>query len=390
MSDRRAESVQGRRGNPRDQELERVEEPGTTTGRTNPVGNDTPRPPVQKNGRMGVNPVDLNEENSDSDGSDLDEEEEVDDRSFGELTTESSTPTQTEGEESDDEQDITPVDGELEVSEIEESVPIPIRASLFDRLEVFLGGRIGGEEPTGRVGYLSLALIFLTSVVSLIGVYQTLPQFEESEKPYIRFPMNMDDAKALGDILSRYTDNYYFQVLSGVCVSYIFLQTFAIPGSIFLSILSGFLFSFPVALLLICFCSATGASFCYLLSYLSGRRIIYRFFPQRVQEWSETVQRHKNNLLNYIIFLRVTPLIPNWFINITAPVLDVPLLQFWLGTFIGVGPPSVVAIQAGTTLHDLASANDAVSWQSVIILLLVGVVSLVPIIMKDMLKNYFG
>ncbi len=34
-------------------------------------------------------------------------------------------------------------------------------------------------------------------------------------------------------------------------VTYLFLQTFAIPGSIFLSIVSGFLFSFPVALLLV-------------------------------------------------------------------------------------------------------------------------------------------
>lgn len=36
-----------------------------------------------------------------------------------------------------------------------------------------------------------------------------------------------------------------------------------------------------------------------------------------------------------MIFLRVTPILPNWFINIVAPVIDVPLATFWLGTFIG-------------------------------------------------------
>ena len=36
------------------------------------------------------------------------------------------------------------------------------------------------------------------------------------------------------------------------------MQTFAIPGSIFLSILSGYLFPFPLALAAVCFCSATG------------------------------------------------------------------------------------------------------------------------------------
>lgn len=153
--------------------------------------------------------------------------------------------------------------------------------------------------------------------------------------------------------------------------------------------MSGFLFPFPVALLLICFCSATGASFCYLLSYQIGRRIIYHFFPDRAREWSQTVQRHKNNILNYIIFLRITPIIPNWFINITAPVINVPLLPFWIGTFLGVGPPSIIAIQAGTTLHQLTSPNDAVSWTSIIILLLLGVVSLIPVLLKDVMKTFF-
>lgn len=63
-------------------------------------------------------------------------------------------------------------------------------------------------------------------------------------------------------------------MLAGFICVYIFLQTFAIPGSIFLSIISGFLFPFPLALLAVCFCSATGASFCYLLSYLAGRRLV--------------------------------------------------------------------------------------------------------------------
>eukprot|EP00118_Oscarella_pearsei_P010145 m.61024 g.61024 ORF g.61024 m.61024 type:complete len:79 (+) comp34967_c0_seq6:430-666(+) len=43
-------------------------------------------------------------------------------------------------------------------------------------------------------------------------------------------------------------------------LSYQSLQTFAIPGSIFLSILSGFLFNFPLALLLVCLVSGNCSS----------------------------------------------------------------------------------------------------------------------------------
>ena len=48
------------------------------------------------------------------------------------------------------------------------------------------------------------------------------------------------------------------------------------------------------------------------------------------------VARHREHLLNYIIFLRITPFLPNWFINITSPVINVPLMPFFLGTFIGM------------------------------------------------------
>lgn len=203
----------------------------------------------------------------------------------------------------------------------------------------------------------------------------------------MKLPRDIEDAKGLGQMLNRYTDRYFFTVTSGFFFTYIFLQSFAIPGSIFLSILSGFLFPFPLALFLVCLCSALGASFCYFFSYLVGRRLVFKYFPAKALKWSEQVGRHKDNLLNYMIFLRVTPFLPNWFINVTAPVIDVPIAPFFLGTFVGVAPPSFVAIQAGTTLHKLSSTRDAISWWSVSMLAIFAVLSLLPVIFKGKLKQ---
>ena len=204
-----------------------------------------------------------------------------------------------------------------------------------------------------------------------------------SEADHVKFPKSIEDAKQLGLVLSRYKDKYYPQVLGGVFVTYLFLQTFAIPGSIFLSIVSGYLFPFMVALLLICFCSATGASFCYLLSYLVGRKLVKKYLPERSAAWASKVEKQKDNLLGYIIFLRITPFLPNWFINIVSPVLDVHLKPFWIGTFIGVAPPSFIAIQAGTTLQQLTSTTDALSFQSVALLVIFAFLSILPALLKN-------
>ncbi|KAL3290558.1 hypothetical protein HHI36_023950 [Cryptolaemus montrouzieri] len=173
----------------------------------------------------------------------------------------------------------------------------------------------------------------------------------------------------------------------GVFMVYVFLQTFAIPGSLFLSILSGFLFPFSVALSLVCTCSAIGASLCFLLSQLLGRKLIMAYFPERAQKWAVQVDKHRDNLLNYIIFLRVTPFLPNWFINLTAPVIGVPLMPFALGTFIGVAPPSFIAIHGGKTLQDMTSTDNAFNLNSLALLILFGGISLIPVILKNRMKD---
>ncbi|CAG5124347.1 unnamed protein product [Candidula unifasciata] len=243
--------------------------------------------------------------------------------------------------------------------------------------------------PTGstRRALLILALIFVGALVALAAVYSSFPQLEEHELQHIKLPRNIEDAKNLGQLLHRYKDKYFYQVLLGYFVVFIFLQTFAIPGSIFLSIISGFLYPFVLALPLVCLCSALGASFCYLLSYMVGRRIVQRYFPQRAADWKSHVDRHREHLFNYMLFLRITPFLPNWFINITSPVIDVPLFTFFFGTALGVAPPSFVFIQAGTTLHKLTSTSEAWSWTNVVLLGIFALVALLPVLFKKQLRT---
>ncbi|XP_032894859.1 transmembrane protein 41B [Amblyraja radiata] len=259
-------------------------------------------------------------------------------------------------------------------------------------------GRSGGEDvkeqtPEGCSTRMSLFILFstfLSAAFIMYLVYRNFPELDEEERKTIVIPKDMDDAKALGKVLSKYKDAYYVQVLVAFFTTYIFLQTFAIPGSIFLSILSGFLYPFPLALFLVCLCSGLGASFCYMLSYLVGRPIVYKYLTEKATKWAQQVDKHRDHLINYIIFLRITPFLPNWFINITSPVINVPLGVFFIGTFLGVAPPSFVAIKAGTTLYQLTTAGEAVSWNSVFVLMFLAVVSLLPVFFQKKLKQTFS
>ncbi|CAK9299795.1 unnamed protein product [Gordionus sp. m RMFG-2023] len=174
------------------------------------------------------------------------------------------------------------------------------------------------------------------------------------------------------------------------------LQTFAIPGSLFLNVLSGYLYSFPLALLLVCTCSSIGASLCYFLSNFAGKKLINYYFPNHISDLSAKVNKHRSNILNYIIFLRITPILPNWLINLVCPILNIPLKPYFIGTFLGVAPPSILAIQMGKTLlnmtaypDDDTNNNSIFDLKSMAFLLICALFSLLPLVFKHRFSQKF-
>lgn len=83
-----------------------------------------------------------------------------------------------------------------------------------------------------------------------------------------------------------------------------------------------------------------------------------------------------------MIFLRITPFAPNWFINLSSPLLEVPFVTFFFGTLIGVLPPCAVYVIAGQTLTTLSSAQDIFSLNVVLSLFLVAIISISPVIFR--------
>ena len=101
-------------------------------------------------------------------------------------------------------------------------------------------------------------------------------------------------------------------------------------------------------------CSSIGASICYLLSKTLFSNLVERSLKDRLAMWANQVRRNRNTIFSYMLFLRVTPFFPNWFINIASPHVGVPLPVFFVATFIGTrlarrfGEPCRPANQAGS------------------------------------------
>jgi uncharacterized membrane protein YdjX (TVP38/TMEM64 family) len=85
-----------------------------------------------------------------------------------------------------------------------------------------------------------------------------------------------------------------------------------------------------------------------------------------IKLWFYTFQisKRRDKLLNYMLFLRITPTLPNLFINLASPIVDVPFHVFFLATLIGLIPAAYITVRVSSftsILHHL-SAYDMLSF----------------------------
>ncbi|XP_076089544.1 transmembrane protein 41A-A-like [Mytilus galloprovincialis] len=231
--------------------------------------------------------------------------------------------------------------------------------------------------PTVLGLFTAYLYILSTNVPELKGV--------KDENARLNFPSNLEELTSLASTLQLYKTEHLLYVLLLFCSAYIYKQTFAIPGSVFLNLLGGALFGVWTSFPLVCVLSATGASCCFLLSKYFGKQHIERFFPDKVRFLQGKVEVNKDSLLFFLLFLRFFPMTPNWFLNMASPIVNVPIHLFFLSVLIGLMPFNFICVQTGGMLSEIKSTDDIFTSGTLIKLGAIAVVALVPgMIVKKM------
>ncbi|KAI4884458.1 hypothetical protein NFI96_003683 [Prochilodus magdalenae] len=185
------------------------------------------------------------------------------------------------------------------------------------------------------------------------------------------------------------------------------------------NVLAGALFGPWLGLLLACVLTTVGATLCFLLSQAFGKQHIVRLFPDKVsllqrkvrvipQSCTNTtlpqtaacttdppkpqhpsasaaapymdtrVEENRNSLFFFLLFLRFFPMSPNWFLNMSSPIVNIPVTLFFLSVFIGLMPYNFVCVQTGSVLSELSSLDALFSWSVLLKLLLAACAALLP------------
>ncbi|XP_056145656.1 transmembrane protein 41A-A [Lampris incognitus] len=212
------------------------------------------------------------------------------------------------------------------------------------------------------------------------GTADTTPPGDSSEgqRSRLKFPADLEELRELAELLHFYKTEHTGYVLLLFCSAYLYKQSFAIPGSSFLNILAGALFGPHEGLLLACVLTTAGSTMCYLLSRAFGKHHIVNLFPDKVSMLQRKVEENQDCLFFFLLFLRFFPMTPNWFLNMSAPIVNIPVMFFFCSVFIGLLPYNFICVQTGVMLSEVSSLDDLFSWARLLQLLAIACVALLP------------
>ncbi|XP_018621550.2 transmembrane protein 41A-A-like isoform X2 [Scleropages formosus] len=194
----------------------------------------------------------------------------------------------------------------------------------------------------------------------------------------LKFPSDLEELRVQAALLRFYRAEHASYVLLLFCSAYLYKQAFAIPGSSFLNMLAGALFGPWEGLFLACVLTTVGSTLCYFLSQAFGKQHVIRLFPDKVALLQEKVEENRSSLFFFLLFLRLFPMTPNWFLNMASPVLNVPVTMFFCSVFIGLIPYNFICVRTGAVLSEISSLDDIFTWARALQLLAIACAALLP------------
>jgi uncharacterized membrane protein YdjX (TVP38/TMEM64 family) len=167
--------------------------------------------------------------------------------------------------------------------------------------------------------------------------------------------------------------------------AYIVSVVLVIPDSTILTLLSGFLFPLPLAIIYVCIAETVGATLFFLATRLAYAGTVKKREGYFLHQLQKKIQK---NQVFYLLFLRLSHLLPFWLVNFSAGIFHVKTKTFIWTTFLGLIPLTYVIADSGSSLSTYFETHKHFSWQGIfttklkLCLIALGCLALLPLVKK--------
>lgn len=102
------------------------------------------------------------------------------------------------------------------------------------------------------------------------------------------------------------------------------------------------------------------------------------------------INENRQNLFWFLLFVRIVPFTPNWFLNIASPIVGISPLYFISSVFLGLMPYNFICVQAGQILDSISSLDDVFSKKVFAQMFGLALVMLIPIALSKFFSSISG
>jgi uncharacterized membrane protein YdjX (TVP38/TMEM64 family) len=165
---------------------------------------------------------------------------------------------------------------------------------------------------------------------------------------------------------------------------YAAVVAFSIPVAVFVTLIGGYLFGAAVAFPMVVVAATLGST----LIFLAARSALGRLFEAKAGPWfGRLEQGFRRDQWSFMFFLRLTPLVPFFVVNVVPAFLGVDLLCFVVATFFGIMPVTFIYTFAGARIGDALQAEafsvgTVLSPGNILALTGLGVLAILPAILR--------
>ena len=163
----------------------------------------------------------------------------------------------------------------------------------------------------------------------------------------------------------------------------------SIPIAVLLTVTGGFLFGAAIAFPMVVVSATLGS----VLIFFAARSSLRSLLEAKAGPWfARLEQGFRRDQWSYMFFLRLTPIVPFFVVNVAAALLGVDLLCFAVATFLGIMPLTLAFVLAGAGIGDVLDAGAfsleaIVSTKLILALTGIGLVAILPPVLRRFRKK---
>lgn len=227
------------------------------------------------------------------------------------------------------------------------------------------------------VPLIPFAVLLIAILVFYLCGYNRLLTFEAIKHEHLKWQEYVRMHPALSAL--------YFVLVYAISVLLV------IPDATILTILAGFLFPLPLAIFYCMIAETIGATGFFLAARAAFPSIDpFKKWVPHIQKWDVKFQQYE---IWYLLFLRLSHLLPFWIVNLAAGIFQVRISVFIWTTLVGILPLVTFLAIGGQGLahyflsHTHFAIREIFTLNMKIALIGLGCLSLLPLLYAHFFKN---